>query len=49
MSGLQSDNPLRSMGHVYFYGASSSCGHVEIIHLPLGHCIADTFIERRRV
>lgn len=47
MSGFKPDNPLRAMGLVNFYAASSSYGHVEISHLALCHCILDTIIERR--
>jgi len=47
MSGFKPDNPLRSIGHVNFYAASSSYGHVEIAHLALCHCIVDTIIQRR--
>jgi D-sedoheptulose 7-phosphate isomerase len=47
MSGFTPDNPLRSMGRLNFYAASSSYGHVEITHLALCHCIVDTIISRR--
>jgi len=47
MSGFKPDNPLRSMGHLNFYAASSSYGYVEITHLALCHCIVDTIIEQR--
>ncbi len=47
MSGFKPDNPLRSLGLVNFYAASSSYGHVEITHLALCHCIIDTIIENR--
>lgn len=47
MSGFKPDNPLRSMGQVNFFAASSSYGHVEITHLALCHCIVDTIIVRR--
>lgn len=47
MSGFKPDNPLRSLGSVNFYAASSSYGYVEITHLALCHCLIDTIIERR--
>jgi D-sedoheptulose 7-phosphate isomerase len=47
MSGFKPDNPLRSMGCLNFYAASSSYGYVEIIHLALCHCIVDTIIAQR--
>lgn len=47
MSGFKPDNPLRSMGYLNFYVASSSYGYVEITHLALCHCIVDSIIERR--
>lgn len=47
LSGFKPDNPLRAMGLVNFYAASSSYGHVEITHLALCHCIVDTIIGRR--
>lgn len=47
LSGFKPDNPLRAMGLVNFYAASSSYGHVEIIHLALCHCVVDTIIGRR--
>jgi len=47
MSGFKPDNPLRSLGHLNFYAASSSYGHVEITHLALCHCILDAIIGRR--
>ncbi len=47
MSGFKPDNPLRSMGHLNFYAASSSYGHIEITHLSLCHCIVDMIVERR--
>jgi D-sedoheptulose 7-phosphate isomerase len=47
MSGFKPDNPLRALGAVNFYVASSSYGHVEIAHLALCHCLVDTIIARR--
>jgi len=47
MSGFKADNPLRSIGHLNFYAASSSYGYVEITHLALCHCIVDSIIGRR--
>ena len=47
MSGFKPDNPLRLLGQVNFFAASSSYGHVEIAHLALCHCIVDTIIQRR--
>ncbi len=47
MSGFKPDNPLRSMGQLNFYAASSSYGHVEITHLTLCHCIVDMIVGRR--
>jgi D-sedoheptulose 7-phosphate isomerase len=47
MSGFKPDNPLRAMGAINFYVASSSYGHVEIAHLALCHCLVDTIIARR--
>ncbi|MBM4135006.1 MAG: SIS domain-containing protein [Nitrospira sp.] len=47
LSGFKPDNPLRPLGRVNFYAASTSYGHVEITHLALCHCIVDTIIERR--
>lgn len=42
MSGFQPDNPLRRLGDLNFYVPSGSYGHVEIAHLTICHCIADT-------
>lgn len=47
LSGFKPDNPLRSLGSVNFYAASSSYGYVEITHLALCHSIVDTIIGRR--
>lgn len=47
MSGFKPDNPLRSLGSVNFYAASSCYGYVEIAHLGLCHCIIDIILERR--
>ena len=47
LSGFKPDNPLRAMGRINFYAASSSYGHVEITHLSLCHCIVDMIISRR--
>lgn len=47
MSGFTPDNPLRSLGGLNFYAASSSYGYVEITHLTLCHAIVDMIIARR--
>lgn len=47
MSGFKPDNPLRSLGRLNFYVASSIYGYVEIAHLALCHCIVDHLISRR--
>lgn len=45
LSGFDSDNPLRSLGHLNFYVASHSYGHVEVTHHSICHCILDIIIE----
>ena len=45
LSGFDSDNPLRSLGHLNFYVASHLYGYVEIIHNSICHCILDIIIE----
>ncbi len=47
LSGLRSDNPLRSLGELNFYVPSTSYGHVEVTHLALSHAMVDTIIARR--
>ena len=44
-SGFQSDNPLRSLGHLNFYVASSHYGEVEVAHHALGHYLTDSVVE----
>jgi len=41
LSGFEPDNPLRSLGDMNFYIASSEYGFVEIIHLSMCHAILD--------
>ncbi len=41
LSGFTPENPLRTMGDVNFYVASSQYGFVEILHLTLCHAILD--------
>ncbi len=40
-SGFSPSNPLRSLGDVNFYVRSSSYGHVETVHVALGHYLTD--------
>ena len=47
LSGMESDNPLRSSGHLNFYVASHSYGYVEIIHHSICHCILNIIIENK--
>ena len=47
LSGMESDNPLRSSGHLNFYVASHSYGYVEIIHHSICHCILNIIIESK--
>jgi len=46
MSGFERQNPLRRMGDINFYVPSSSYGFVEIIHLAICHCIADSLMGK---
>jgi D-sedoheptulose 7-phosphate isomerase len=41
LSGFAPDNPLRSIGKINFYVASSSYGHVETAQAALGHYLTD--------
>lgn len=41
MSGFDAANPLRSLGDVNFYVASSHYGEVEVAHHALGHFLTD--------
>ena len=47
LSGFAENNPLRKLGAVNFYVPSESYGHVEIVHLSICHCLADTIIENK--
>ena len=44
LSGFDSDNPLRSLGHLNFYVASHLYGHVEVIHHSICHGILNMTI-----
>ena len=45
LSGFDTDNPLRSLGDMNIYVASSSYGFVEIGHLTLCHALLDFAME----
>ena len=47
LSGFDSDNPLRLLGHLNFYIDSNSYGYVEIVHHSICHCILDIIVENK--
>ena len=44
-SGFRPDNPLRAMGDLNFYVASTHYGEVEVAHHVLGHYLTDSAAE----
>jgi D-sedoheptulose 7-phosphate isomerase len=44
-SGFKAENPLRRMGDLNFYIASSAYGEVEVAHHALGHYLTDCLVE----
>lgn len=46
-SGFQEKNPLRQLGDINFYVASSEYGFVEVAHVGLGHAALDYMIEEQ--
>ena len=48
LSGFRPNNQLRGMGDLNFYVPSEVYGYVEIAHLALSHCIADSAAQLRR-
>ena len=46
-SGFQEKNPLRQLGDMNFYVASTEYGFVEIVHAGLGHALLDYMIEEQ--
>ena len=46
ISGFQEDNPLRSLGDLNFYVASSHYGHVETAHSIIVHSLTDYYITK---
>ncbi len=45
LSGFSEDNPLRGLGDLNFFVPSRAYGEVEITHLALLHCVADSLMN----
>jgi D-sedoheptulose 7-phosphate isomerase len=48
-SGFEQGNPLRSLGDINFYIASTAYGLVEVAHTALCHCITDHALHHLHV
>ena len=48
LSGINSSNPLRSMGDMNFYVPSPFYGHIEIAHLTILHSMVDILIQQKQ-